>query len=205
MNKLENTSNDCLHIILLLDTSGSMFENNKIDILNEAVNDIIKGLKQIKITEIYLSVITFGDKADLYLNSVCINDINDILSFDAKGGSMIAEALKISKSIIEGKNDNYYLPAVILISDGFFYDDWKNEFDSFINDDFISKVQRLSVSIGKVEEAEESLKMFSDNGICYTLSDAENIFMLLTLNKVNDTESGIDSADLISYYKECIL
>ena len=47
--------------------------------------------------------------------------------------------------------------------------------------------------------------MFSDNGICYTLSDAENIFMLLTLNKVNDTESGIDSADLISYYKECIL
>ena len=63
-------------------------------------------------------------------------------------------------------------------------------------------MQKISVSIGKTEEAEDSLKIFSDNGIYYTLSDAENIFMLLTLNKVNDTENNADDADLISYYKD---
>lgn len=199
MNELNNS---VLSVILLLDTSGSMFENSKIDILNEAVNDIIKGFKQIDFPNIYVSIITFGDKANLYLDFTYVNDINNIEKFNAKGSSTISEALKMAKSKIIGLEYNYYKPAIILISDGFFNDGWKNEFAEFINDDVISKVQKISVSIGKTEEAEDSLKIFSDNGIYYTLSDAENIFMLLTLNKVNDTENNADDADLISYYKD---
>jgi uncharacterized protein YegL len=54
-----------LPVILLLDTSGSMSENGKIEQLNVAVNEMIRSFKDLESTnaQIQVAIYTFGGEA----------------------------------------------------------------------------------------------------------------------------------------------
>ena len=67
-----------LPVVLLLDTSGSMAEDDKIDVLNDSVTEMIEELTEVDDGHgaINLSIITFGkDGAKLVLDSVPIADV----------------------------------------------------------------------------------------------------------------------------------
>ena len=57
-----------LPVVLLLDTSGSMYENGKIATMNSAVNEMIEGFKSLDSTnaQISVSIVTFGGTAQKF-------------------------------------------------------------------------------------------------------------------------------------------
>jgi uncharacterized protein YegL len=66
-----------LPVVLLLDTSGSMREDDKIDVLNDSVTEMIEELTEVDAGHgfITLSIITFGgESASVVTNNVRIAD-----------------------------------------------------------------------------------------------------------------------------------
>ena len=72
-----------LPVILLLDTSASMFENNKIGAMNSAVRDMLASFKSYSntIASISIAIITFGgSSARVHLPMTAIDDL-DLTAF----------------------------------------------------------------------------------------------------------------------------
>ena len=69
----ESVASRILPVVLLLDTSGSMREDDKIEVLNDSVTEMIEELTEVDAGHgsITLSIITFGgDSARLVTNNV---------------------------------------------------------------------------------------------------------------------------------------
>jgi uncharacterized protein YegL len=142
-----------LPIVLLLDTSGSMF-GSKINNLNQAVRDMLANFAQEEKmeTEIHVSIITFGEQVNLHL-SVPFTKASEVnwIDLDANGMTPMGTALQMAKAMIEDKNvtpGRAYRPTVVLVSDGQPNDDWEKPLDDFIHDGRSSKCDRMALAIG---------------------------------------------------------
>ena len=173
-------------MILLLDTSGSMYENNKIGVMNSAVRDMITSFKRYSntIASISTAIITFGGssaKIHLPMTSIDELDIDALQDMEASGMTPMGEAIAIAKSIIEDKEQipsRAYRPTVVLVSDGMPNDRWEEPLQSFKSDGRSSKCYRMAMGIGvdHAGEAYEVLKSFtSDAEQVFDAADAEEI------------------------------
>ncbi|MEI0799156.1 VWA domain-containing protein [Brachyspira intermedia] len=186
-----------LPIILLLDISSSMIDNNKIGILNQAVKDMIDTFSNFKNPSIQLDVaiITFGGTALMHQDMLPANKIS-WSDMRASGMTPMGAALTMAKTLIENKDkisSNSYRPVAILVSDGMPNDNWVDPMNDFINNGRTSKVQRMSMGIGNEGNSmKEPLVKFSGESHYYCASDAKNIiefFNYVTMSVIKSASS----------------
>ncbi|WP_158621013.1 vWA domain-containing protein [Candidatus Kurthia intestinigallinarum] len=142
-----------LPVILLLDTSGSMY-GESIDTLNVAVKRMIESFKKEESTqaEIYTSVITFGGRANVYLPFTKAQDI-EWVNLEANGGTPFGGALRLCKELIMNLNSvelggKPYKPTIVLVSDGNPTDEYTVMLDDFINTKRTGTCDRWALGIG---------------------------------------------------------
>lgn len=143
-------------VIFLLDCSGSMFDNGKINTLNYSVRNMIKQFQQENSTlaEFGVMIYTFsGNGVDelIPLTNVKELDVNrDLPEMQADGGTPMGAALREAKKFIENDESMHkcYRPIIILVSDGMPNDDgWEKAVDDFAKNGRSSRCQRLALSI----------------------------------------------------------
>jgi len=188
-----------LPVMLLLDISGSMGTNGKIDILNEAVSEMIEtfvGEDDFR-AEIHVSVITFGgQEAKLHLPLQPADSIK-WLPMKAKGRTPMGQAFSLAQQMIEDKSiipSRAYRPTVILVSDGVPTDDWHGPLDQLLNSERASKAIRFAMGVG--EEADNgTLNSFlsSNEARVFHAHEARNIknfFKWVTMSVTTRTRSA---------------
>lgn len=167
-----------LPVILLLDTSGSMYENNKIGAMNSAVRDMLSSFKHYSnsIASISTAIITFGgSSARIHLPMTAIDelDLDAFQDMEADGMTPMGEAISIAKAMIEDKEQipsRAYRPTVVLVSDGMPNDHWESPLDEFKSGGRSAKCYRMAMGIGveRGSDAYDVLNRFT--------SDVEQVF-----------------------------
>lgn len=180
-----------LPVILLLDVSGSMSYENRIDSLNTAVQEMIDSFKnnEQKEVNIALSVITFGGNATVQLPLSDVKDITFTRTFNAVGDTPLGAALKIAKSMVEDKElirSKDYRPTIVLASDGGPNDEWEYVMNDFISNGRSSKCDRWALAIGESAD-EDMLKKFlkgTENQLLHACNANQlvNFFKLISMS-----------------------
>ena len=169
----------------------------KIDILNEAVKKMLNAFSEEEKmnSEIIVSIITFGDTAELFISPTKVSEI-EWTDMVAKGETALGEALKRTKEMIEDKKitlSRAYRPTIVLVSDGKPTDDWKDTLDGFINNGRSKKCDRMAMAVGK-DAGENVLKRFikGTEHELFSSNDAEKIsefFDRVTMSVTTRTRS----------------
>ncbi|WP_017293378.1 vWA domain-containing protein [Geminocystis herdmanii] len=127
----DNPENRC-PVILLLDTSGSMY-GEPINALNAGISnfkeDVIKDTQASLSVE--LAIITFGEKVQLAQDFITIDEFNPP-KLEASGVTPMGEAmekalilLETRKRVYKENGIGYYRPWIFLITDGAPTDNWQ--------------------------------------------------------------------------------
>jgi len=172
-------------ILLLLDVSESMNRPPvKIDSLNQAVSEMIDDFKQMSgEMDFVVSVITFGGKEKVKcLYDPPYKNVKEVKWAELKAdlNTPMGAALKMAKDLIDDKDTtkgSWYIPVVILVSDGQPNDKWEKPMDAFITEGRSSKSQRFALAIG--QDADKNvLKLFlkgTSNPLFCTHDDFKSI------------------------------
>ena len=144
-----------LPVILLLDNSGSMTSNDHIQVLNNAVNTMLKSFRELDsvIATISVAIITFGSSVEMVSPLLPVNEVADI-HLIANGMTPFGGALRMAKQMIEEKENfpsRSYRPAIITVSDGMPNDSWQNALEEFKTTGRSSKCHCMAMSIGAPE------------------------------------------------------
>ncbi len=145
-------------VVLLLDTSTSMRDNNSIDTLNQAVEAMIKEFKKAETMETFikLSIITFGNNGvELHTPLAEVSNI-EFQPLVAGDWTPMGTAFEMAKAMIEDKDifkGRDYRPTIILLSDGEPTDDWRGPLDDFINSGRSAKCDRMALAIGAADKS----------------------------------------------------
>lgn len=193
-----------LPVFLLLDVSGSMSLDNKMYELNSSVREMLETFRheQAVQAEIYVSIITFGDKAEMISGLKPASEITytDLI---AGGVTCMGDALDMAKEIIEDKNklpSNSYRPVVVLVSDGQPYNPadpgnkkFETQLDQFISTGRSAKCDRWSLAIGADADV-AMMKRFLDHPekeVCYVedAADIHKFFRFISSSTVQRSKS----------------
>lgn len=188
-----------LPIVMLLDTSGSMMEDCKIDELTNSVNEMVNKMKELDDPKasVSLAIFTFGGNPKEFLKLTPIQNV-PCLSFEAAGNTPLGGCLKLAKEMIENKDiitSRTYRPVVLLVSDGMPNDDWAPAFIDFKTNGRSSKCYCLSMGIGKdlPQASLDFLQKFSSaNEPVFVAKEAKDIhkfFSLVSISVTNRTTS----------------
>lgn len=170
-----------LPVILLLDVSGSMSYDAKMDELNSSVREMLASFKEEQIVQadICVSIITFGSEVKIHTELMPAKDIV-YTDMTAKGMTYMGRALDVAYDMIEDKTKipkNAYRPVVVLVSDGAPNDEhWEEKLQRFVTTGRSSKCDRWSLAIGADADV-GMLKKFLDHPekeVCY-VEDAADI------------------------------
>ena len=186
-----------LPVYLLLDISSSM-SGDKINNLNEAVSEMIRTMadEEKMEVEILISVITFGNDADVHLLATSASQV-EWSNLSASGMTAMGAALTKAKEMIEDKEitpSRAYRPTIVLVSDGQPNDTgWERAMDDFINTGRSKKCDRMAMAIGK-DADENVLKRFikGTEHELFSSNDAEKIsefFDRVTMSVTTRTRS----------------
>ena len=139
-------------VLLLLDTSGSMF-GPKIDTLNSAVRQMLAAFakEERREIEVRVSIITFGNSVNRLQPFTPASSI-DFQPLSADGMTPLGAALRAAKDMIEDKDETpsrAYRPTVVLVSDGMPNDRWEEPLRAFISEGRSSKCDRMAMAIGR--------------------------------------------------------
>ena len=170
-----------LPVILLADVSGSMETNGKIDALNLAIEEMLKGFteeEQARST-IVVGIITFGgDTAVVHTPMTPVGEIK-WEPLVADGRTPLGHAFELALDMIEDRDvipGRAYRPTVILVSDGQATDEWEDSLERFLLAERASKTYRFSMAIG--EDADmDILQAFCEDSSpqVFTANDARAI------------------------------
>ena len=212
LDAYEPVASRSLPVVLLLDTSGSMREEDKIEVLNDSVTEMVEELTEVDAGHgfITLSIITFGgESANLVTNNVPVADI-EYSSLKANGRTPMGDALRIARELIEDREafpSRSFLPTLALVSDGIPTDpSWEPELERLLQSERGEKATRFALAIGA--DADRDLLARFSGGEVHEASDAAQIrnflrFVTTTITQVTlsvfdaDVPAEIDSEDSI--------
>ncbi|MGV0741029.1 vWA domain-containing protein [Mycolicibacterium sp. XJ870] len=181
-----------LPVVLLLDTSGSMRADDKIDVLNESVTEMVEALTDIDAGHGYitLTIITFGgDSATMVTNNVPVADI-EYSSLMARGRTPMGSALRIARELIEDFPSRSFLPTVALVSDGIPTDpSWEPELDHLLTSKRGQKASRFALAIGA--DADRDLLARFSGGEVHQASEAAEIRKFLQFVTMTITQATL--------------
>jgi len=141
-----------LPVILLVDVSGSMTADGKIDALNTAVAEMIASFAQ-DVTDqaqIQVAVITFGSEAKLHKPLTPATDF-EWQPMTAEGRTAMGAAFDLATGLIEDQHQlpaRAYRPAIVLVSDGVPTDAWRPALDRLLASERAKKAERFALGIG---------------------------------------------------------
>lgn len=143
-------------LYLLLDTSGSMGDGQKIQELNAAVRTMLAAFEkeQQRETRIDVTLISFGHNGvQLEMQAVPASEAcATYRDLPADGMTPMGGALAMAKAMIEDKDvtpSNACRPTVVLVSDGEPNDAWQEHMEEFIGTGRSAKCDRMAMAIGK--------------------------------------------------------
>jgi uncharacterized protein YegL len=141
-----------LPVVLLLDTSGSMY-GDKISSLNDAVRKMLGTFtkEESQANEFLVSIITFGGTAFLAYSPTPASELT-YTNLSADAGTPLGAAIDVAKALIEDREQmpsRAYRPLVVLVSDGVPTDSWESKLDHFIQDGRSAKCDRMALGIGR--------------------------------------------------------
>jgi len=196
-----------LPVIILADTSGSMSVENKIGVMNSALNEMFDAFSQEKRlrAEIQVCLITFGgEHAEETLPLTAAHKIESLLSLNATGRTPMGGAFELAFELLEDKElipSRAYRPVVILVSDGHPNDyGWKESFDKLCSSERAKKATRLAMAIGN-DADEEMLQKFTNDleaplFKAQDVRDIQNFFRAVTMSVSNHSINSNPNAAL---------
>lgn len=188
-----------LPVILLLDTSGSMRDNGKIEVLNDSVTEMIEELTEVDAGHGYitLSIITFGgSSAKVAIAHTPIGEV-EFSTLRAGGRTPLGEAFRTVRQLVEDHDalpSRAYRPTIALVSDGIPTDrEWEKELDALLTSERGAKCTRFALAIG-ADADREMLAKFS-GGRPHEASEAAEIrnflrFVTTTVSQVTLSASS---------------
>lgn len=192
-------------VILLLDVSGSM-EGDPINALHAAVTDMVNSFAAQRTREkmIKIAIITFGgDRANLHMPYTDAPDIQarGVPRFNASGMTPLGSALREAKRLIEDKSTTpgkWYVPAVVLVSDGAPNDDWENALHDFIHNGRTAKCIRIGVPIGSGADVNMMEIFTGDRAMIFYAQDVSSIAdafknVVISITKSQNNAKPIDA------------
>lgn len=186
-----------LPVYLLLDVSGSMSTDGKIEALNKAVVQMIETFadEEVVDAEIHVAVITFGGKVSLHQQPTKAANIHWV-NMNATGSTPMGKALEMAKSMIEDKevtSGMAYRPVMVLVSDGMPDSGWERPLHELVSSGRSSKCDRMAMAIGRDAHKDVLNKFIEGTG--RKLFFAENakqlheFFNLVTMSTIVRTRS----------------
>lgn len=144
-----------LPVILLVDTSDSMSEENRIGVCNESIRSMLREFAQLDRTTgaIQIAVITFGGQARIHQPLTPVRQI-EWTDMEPSGLTPIGGALRLAGQILEDREQvptRAYEPTLVLVSDGLPTDDYEDELLTFEAARRASRAHRLAVSVNMAE------------------------------------------------------
>lgn len=193
-----------LPVFLLLDVSGSMSMDNKMDELNLSVREMLETFKEEQAiqAEINVCIITFGSTVEKVCELTPATEINYV-DLIPGGVTRMGDAFKLAKEIIEDKDKlpkNSYRPVVVLVSDGEPYDPkdpgnrkFKQQLDEFVHIGRTSKCDRWGLAIG----ADADINVMQDfinhpeKKVCYAedAADIHKFFRFISSSTIQRSKS----------------
>ena len=141
-----------LPVLLLVDTSGSMSVDGKIDVLNDAISRMIAAFQKLTMPgcEVALTVISFGGVAAVHLNSTLISEVS-WRPLGAAGQTPMGDAFRLASQILNDESatpTRSFKPNIILVSDGLPTDDWREPLKELGSSEHGKRAFRFAVGIG---------------------------------------------------------
>lgn len=203
-----------LPVILLLDRSGSMTQEAKIDVLNDAVQRMIVHLADddVGLTEVHLAAIAFGDEeATLHTPFTPARQVR-WGALRASGRTPMGAALDAAVAMIEDReqvSSRSYRPTLVLVSDGMPTDDWAGAVERFTASERASKAHRFALAIGADADRELLGEFTGPEGRLMEAHEADEIrkfFRFVTMSVSARTRSAmpntvpdLDETDLAAW------
>ena len=210
LNDFEVKDERPLPVFILADVSGSMSENGKIEMLNNALREMIASLAKIEdIRGVFqVGIVTFGETVKIHQPLTNVNNIV-LEEMEANGSTPMGEAFETVAKLIEDKSvvsSRAYAPTIVLVSDGqptdidieeAAYEDYI-EWDSLkklINQQSrASKCLRLAMGIGDDADI-DMLKAFVNNPSVPVIQSKHaagiaNFFKWVTMSTVSRISSS---------------
>lgn len=204
LDDIEPVQARTLPVILLLDTSGSMRQDDKIDVLNDSVAEMIRELASVDAGHglITLTLITFGgESAKVVQKNVPVSNIA-FTPLRAGGKTPMGQAFSLARDLIENRDEissKSYRPTIALVSDGFPVPALAGELEALIDSDRGSKSSRFALAIG-ADADRNLLARFTSGGDVREASEAAEIrnFLQWVTNTVTQVTLSIFDPDVES-------
>ena len=189
-----------LPVILLLDSSGSM-EGDKINILNDAVREMLQSFASEDdiSAAIHVGVIQFGRTVGWHQPLLPVEDvINQWSDLTASGKTPLGQALTLLRDSLEDRNivsSRAYRPTIVLVSDGKPTDDWGGSMAELLASPRASKAARFAMGIGADADS-VILSQFIDTASGSRVFEAheagriQKFFRFITMSVTTRTRSG---------------
>lgn len=148
-----------LPVLLVLDVSGSMSVDGKIDTLNKAVEEMIQEFtkQEDHQAEIHVGIVTFGGQTRIHQDIIPASDIT-WTPMGASGQTPFGAAIDATRELIENEEvipSRAYRPTVVVVTDGQPTDDgyWETALQNFLNSHRASKAFRYAMGIGDYDRS----------------------------------------------------
>ena len=188
-----------LPVIVLADVSGSMTANGKIDVLNDAISQMITTFAEEEDTraEIHVSVITFGGGGVSVHKPLRPARDTRWEPMSASGRTPMGGAFELARTMIEDRqtvSSRAYCPTLVLVSDGEPNDDWRTPLASLLKSERASKAARFAMGIGP-DADRETLTAFlaKDDARVFDAHEAreiKNFFRWVTMSVTTRSRSA---------------
>ena len=169
-------------VILLLDVSASM-KGQPIRALHEAVGVMVDMFVHEMTREnmFKVAIITFGaDGAVVHTPYTDAPELQKqgIPVLKAGGGTLLYEALTLAKDMIEDKektSGKWYVPSVVLVSDGRPASGWEKALNSFVQTGRTARCLRIGVPIGAKADEDMMLRFTGNSAMIFHAHDVNTI------------------------------
>jgi uncharacterized protein YegL len=142
-----------LPVILLVDTSGSLEADAKIEALNQGLQELVTTLAEEDdgVGQLHVGVITFG--GDEAQHAVPLQPVGRISlgRLEAAGRTRLGGAFRLAGELLEDREllpTGSYRPILVLLSDGLPTDDWEQPLADLLASERGSKAARMALGIG---------------------------------------------------------
>lgn len=179
LDDIEPVQARTLPVILLLDTSGSMLQDDKIDVLNDSVAEMIRELASVDAGHgfITLTLIAFGgESAEIIQRNVPVANIA-FSPLTARGKTPMGHAFDLARELIEDRNEissKAYRPTIALVTDAYPVPALRGELEALLDSERGSKSSRFALAIG-ADADRELLARFASGGDVREASEAAEI------------------------------
>jgi uncharacterized protein YegL len=157
-----------LHVIWLLDCSGSMAISGKIEALNNAIREVVPAMRKAAEgnpeVQFYVRVIRFASGATWHIAEPTLLSDFKWIDLNAEGETDLGQAFALLAEEMSNIPEDARMlpPQIVLISDGKPTDDWKGALQALLNVPWGRRAVRQAIAIGQ-DADQETLRKFVDN------------------------------------------